>query len=176
MKRQSGAALIIVLITIGVLLVANVALVRSISTGGRIASNKAFKQGATASGEAALVDAENYLNTQTSTAADSSVTNKYFAIVQATDAYEMPTTVTWSSVTPALVGIYQVRWVVERLCTSTPVTTPSTQCQIPNNSYQGSQRAHTLSYTGLPTIYYRITAQVTGPRNAESYLQTVVAK
>ena len=49
-RHQSGVTLVIVLIIVGVVLVANLALMRSMSTVNRVASNKSFKQAATQAG------------------------------------------------------------------------------------------------------------------------------
>lgn len=174
MRRERGVTLIIVLIVIGLLLVANLALIRSMTTANRVTSNKAFKQGATQAGEVALADAEAFVNTLS--AADTSQDNKYFSTMQTMDANELPTTVTWTNVTAEQVGNYQIKWIVERLCNVTPVTDATTQCLSLQLTQSGSQRAGSPSYQGQASVYYRITTQVTGPRHTESYLQAAVAK
>lgn len=174
MKRERGVTLIIVLVVIGLLLVANLALIRSMTTANRVTSNKSFKQGATQAGEVALADAEAFVNTLATP--DTSQTNKYFATMQAMDTNELPTTVNWTSVVAEQVGNYQIRWIVERLCNVTPITDPTTQCLSLQLTQAGSQRAGSPSYQGRASVYYRITSQVTGPRNTESYIQSAVLK
>jgi type IV pilus assembly protein PilX len=173
-KRERGVTLIVVLIVIGVLLVANVALVRSMGTANRVAGNKAFKQAATQAAEVALNAGEQFVSALT--AVDTSQSNRYFATMQPMDAAELPTTVNWANVAAAQVGNYQVKWIVERMCSVTPVIDSVTQCLSVQQSQQSSKRAGSPSYQGQNAIYYRITAQVVGPRSTESYIQSAVSR
>jgi type IV pilus assembly protein PilX len=166
--------MITVLVVIGILLVVNVSLVRSLSTTNRIAANSAFKMGATQAAEAGIADAEAYVTALANRDAD--VANKYFSIMQAVDSNELPTTINWSNVTAEQLGNYQVRWVVERLCTVTPVTDATSQCWTAQDTIEGSKRAGSYVYSSQVQVYYRVTAKVSGPRNSESYLQAAVAK
>lgn len=174
MQRQRGVTLVIVLVVVGLLLVANLALIRSMQTANRATSNKAFKQGATQAGEVALADAEAFVAALTTP--DTAVTNKYAPTLQTMDANEMPTTFNWASITAEQVGNYQIRWVVERMCNVTPVTDAAYQCLSTSLTPAGSQKAGSPSYQGQTAVYYRITAKVTGPRNTESYVQSAVLK
>ena len=173
-QRERGVTLVIVLVVVGVVLVANLALMRSMGTVNRVASNKAFKQGATQSAEVGLRAAENFIAALTTP--DTAVANKYAAIMQASDTNELPTSVTWASVATTDVGNYDVKWVVDRMCDRTPVTDPITQCLGFQTTQQGSKKAGAPAYSGSTSVYYRITVQVTGPRNIEAYVQSAVAR
>jgi type IV pilus assembly protein PilX len=172
--RQRGVTLIIVLIVIGVILVANVALVSSLTVSTRVVSNKAFKQAATQAAEVALAAGENFV--QSISTRDTATTNRYWPTIQPVDSFDLPTTVDWANVPVSQVGSFQVRWVVERMCNVTPVTDAVTQCLGFQQSMQSSQRAGSPNYVGQVVVYYRITAQVIGPRNTESYIQSAVAR
>ena len=173
-QRIRGMALIVVLIVITVLLVASLSLARSMSTANRMSANTAFKQAATQAGEVALANGEQFVDTLTT--ADTAQANRYYSVMQAMDAAEMPLGVNWSAVTSQQVGNYQVRWIVERMCNVTPVTDPVLQCLSQQQNQQASQKAGSPAYRGTPAIYYRITAQVTGPRSTETYVQSAVSR
>jgi type IV pilus assembly protein PilX len=173
-NRQRGVTLVIVLVIVGVVLVANLALMRSMSTVNRVASNKSFKQAATQAAEVGLRTAENFISALT--APDTAITNRYAATMQAHDTNELPTTVNWASVATIDVGNYDVKWVVDRMCDRTPVTDPIAQCLGFQTTQQGSQKAGSPAYQGSSAVYYRITVQVTGPRNIETYVQSAVAR
>jgi type IV pilus assembly protein PilX len=173
-KREQGVTLVIVLVVVGVVLVANLALMRSMSTVNRVASNKSFKQAATQAAEVGLRAAENYI--AAIAAPDTAVANRYAAVMQASDANELPTSVNWTNVATTDVGNYDVKWVVDRMCDRTPVTDPITQCLGLQTTQQGSKKAGSPSYASTTAVYYRITVQVTGPRNIETYVQSAVAR
>lgn len=182
-RRERGSALILVIVVLGVLTVAMAGVVRSTNTSARTAGNIAFKQAATQVGEVALAAAEAYVDTfavSTSTdataAANVAVANRYFATMQPTDASDIPTTVTWANVPTTAVNGYQVQWVVERMCDAAVPVDPTTNCMNLQSMQQGSQRAGSPSYSAAPSIYFRLTARVTGPRDTESFVQSAVSR
>ena len=173
-RRERGVTMVIVLVVVGVVLVANLALMRSMGTVNRVASNKAFKQAATQAAEVGLRAAENYVGALTTS--DTAVANRYASVMLATDTNELPTTVNWANVETTDVGNYDVKWMVDRMCDRTPVTDPITQCLGFQTTQQGSKKAGAPAYSGSTSVYYRITVQVTGPRNIEAYVQSAVAR
>lgn len=175
-RGARGSALILVLVVLGVLAVAMAGVVRSTNTAARTAGNIAFKQAATQAGEVALAAAEAYVDTLVAASANAAVANVYFPTIQATDAAELPTTVSWGSVASTAVGPYQVQWVVERMCSVSAPTDPATQCMNLQASQMASQKAGTPSYSVAPAIYFRLTARVTGPRDTESFVQSAVSR
>lgn len=180
-QRQSGITLVVVLVVLAIFGVAIASIVRSSMATGRIASNVAFKQSSTQAAEFALSAAEQFVVTRASGGlTDTAVANQYFAILQTTDSSELPTTVNWSNVATTSVGSFTVQWVVERMCTAVlntaPPPDPQTVCLTLQSNQQGSQRAGSPAYVGSPSIYYRITARVTGPRDTETFVQTAVSR
>jgi len=172
--RQAGVSLILVLIALALLLVGSVALLRSSEVSSLVAGNVSFKEAATQATDLGISSAAKAL--QAMTDVDSNVANAYYATRQAEDAYGLPTTVNWSTVPSSAVGNYNVQYVIERLCNTTPVTDPSASCMVRDQAAPGSNKAGSLVYNNPASIYYRITVQVTGPKNATSFVQALVIR
>lgn len=174
MKSQQGASLIIVVILLVILMVSALALVRSSETVGAVAGNVAFKQAATEAGDIGIAAATNWLKALTN--ADAAVAGVYYATRQNVDGYGLPT-VDWTPVPQATVNAFKVQYVVERLCQGpTPVTNLSTQCLTDQNQQAGSKKVGSPSYSGGTAVYYRVTVRVKGPRNSESFVQSLLSK
>jgi type IV pilus assembly protein PilX len=201
--RQRGLTLIIALLVLIAMTLAGVALMRSVDSATLIAGNLAFRQSATASGEAGIQAAVDDMPTDLT--ADSS-TNGYFASIPSPDddftgngggsnAFD------WSSAKslPLDSAGNAVSYVVQRLCTSAGAL-DAAKCRLTkvvNNvvntnsagllqdvkNYRdvradpskgaGSGGGSTSAYLTLGL--YRITVRVQGPRNTFSYLQAIVA-
>jgi Tfp pilus assembly protein PilX len=174
MKSQQGASLIIVVILLVILMVSALALVRSSETVGAVAGNVAFKQAATEAGDVGIAAATNWLGALTN--ADAAVAGVYYATRQNVDGYGLPT-IDWSPVPEATVNAFKVQYVVERLCQGpTPVASLSTQCLTDQSQQAGSRRLGSPSYSGGTAVYYRVTVRVKGPRNSESFVQSLLSK
>jgi Tfp pilus assembly protein PilX len=173
-QRQGGMSLIIVLIALALLLVGSVALLRSSEVSSLVAGNVSFKEAATQATDLGISGAAKALSVMTNV--DTNVANVYFATRQPEDAYGLPTTVNWSNVASTTVGNYNVQYVIDRLCTTTPVTDPTASCMVRNQAAPGSNKAGSLVYNSPASVYYRITVQVTGPKNATSFVQALVVR
>lgn len=174
MNRQQGASLIIVVILLVILMVSALALVRSSETVGAVAGNVAFKQAATEAGDVGIAAATNWLGALAN--ADAAVAGVYYATRQNVDGYGLPT-IDWTPVPATSVNAFRVQYVIERLCQGpTPVTSPITQCLTNQNQQDGSRRVGSPSYSGGTAVYYRVTVRVKGPRNSESFVQSLLSK
>jgi len=174
MKRQQGASLIIVVILLVILMVSALALVRSSETVGAVAGNVAFKQAATEAGDVGIAAANNWLGALTNV--DAAVAGVYYATRQNVDGYGLPT-IDWTPVPEATVNAFKVQYVVERLCQGpTPVANLTAQCLTGQNTQAGSKKVGSPSYSGGTAVYYRVTVRVKGPRNSESYVQSLLSK
>jgi Tfp pilus assembly protein PilX len=173
MKRQQGASLIIVVILLVILMVSALALVRSSETVGAVAGNVAFKQAATEAGDVGIAAATNWLGALAN--ADAAVAGVYYATRQNVDGYGLPT-IDWTPIPATNVNAFRVQYVIERLCQGpTPVANVTTQC-LTGQSQQGSRRVGSPSYSGGTAVYYRVTVRVRGPRNSESFVQSLLSK
>ena len=103
----------------------------------------------------------------------------------------VPDAVVWSAVScrdNANVAItcdaqeYKVKYVIDRLCErqtsgSTTITDVQGYCFVDIGSGKGgSKGAFQAVFTSASAVYYRITVQVTGPRNSTAYVQAIVTK
>ena len=99
-----------------------------------------------------------------------------YATRQNVDAYGLPT-INWAGVPAATVTNFRVQYVVERLCQGpTPITNLIGQCLTNENTQDGSRKVGSPAYSGTTAVYYRVTVRVQGPRNAESYVQSLLSK
>jgi type IV pilus assembly protein PilX len=200
---QRGISLFISLVTLVIITLAGIALLRSVDTGALVAGNLAFKDATMQATSVGMEEAATYLNNTVRTvpnanlpancAAAVSSSNlgdcRYYARVQPEDTDGAPF-INWASANIPVTTVnasYQVQHVIERLCTadmSIPVALP-----VPATMDRAADRCHTTtadpggSKKGGGTIQpdmpvatmYRVTTRVTGPRNATSITQTILA-
>jgi len=202
--RQRGVVLFFALIALVVMSLAAVALIRSVDTSTMIAGNLAFKQAATSSGDMGIETAMNWLAAEQqamlnagknvlldadhtfnlSNAANAAL--GYYSsarpILELTDG-----TVNWDNADSALAGTdasgNTVRYIIERMCrnpnqlpdkfnclfTTALATLSEQKVQAADEVCQGAGCVHDPQ---SPQI--RITAQVVGPKNTVSYIQSFV--
>lgn len=190
--RERGAVLFIALIVLVAMMLASVALVRSVDTANVIAGNLAFKQAALQASDLGVEAAVTNLPTIIATTLDNNVTGSggtywYYATRRDTDASGVPTTraagsagaltpVDWNAVPVATtVGGNAVRIVIDRLCRGpAPVTDIEANCFHEGATGGSSNVIGAARFTAATTVYYRVTAQVSGPRNTVSMVQAVI--
>jgi type IV pilus assembly protein PilX len=154
--------------------VSALALVRSSETVGAVAGNVAFKQAATEAADVGIAHAATWLGALAN--AEAAVTGVYYATRQGVDGYGLPV-VDWSPVPAVAVNSFRVQYVVERLCQGpTPVANLTAQCLTNQNQQDGSKKVGSPSYSGNTAVYYRVTVRVRGPRNSESFVQSLLSK
>lgn len=190
-QRQRGVVLLIALIALVALTLAGLAMVRSIDTGNVIAGNMAFRQAAMQQSDIGVEAAFIALPGIVNSSKDANIANQYFALRQNVDAMGVPTTVNWANVPcrdNANVSVtcsaqdYQVKYVIDRLCDaqtsgSTTVTDVQGYCFVDVGAGKsGSKGAFQAVFSSASSVYYRVTVQVTGPRNTSAYVQAIVTK
>ncbi len=194
--RERGVVLMIALIVLVALTLAGLSMVRTVDTGSTIAGNFAFRQAALSATDAGIEAAFAVLNGAAGaangivqTAPDNQLANRYYPVMQPTDANGVPTGITWSSAyslasVPAGVTAvsvptgYDVRFVIERMCTGVfPVLDVAGRCvnERTTDAAGGSVGIGRAKFTGATKTNYRITVRVEGPRNTVSMAQAVVA-
>jgi Tfp pilus assembly protein PilX len=174
MKRQQGSSLLLVLIVLGVMLAGALAAVRSTDTASQIAGNAAFRSAARQSADVGASAAFAYLTANA--AVDTSVPNLYYPIRGTDDAAGLPA-IAWGSVAATTVGNNTVQWVVERMCRGAlPVTDPQGQCLVDVQTAAGSNKIGADAFSTPANVFYRITIRVRGPKNTESFAQTLVSR
>ncbi|MFY9811918.1 pilus assembly PilX family protein [Aquabacterium sp.] len=204
-RHQSrGIVLIMALIVLVAMTLGAVALVRSVYTSNVIAGNLAFQQSATHSAdagvEAAIVWLENNNGQLASSTATACTPNTLPVLACNQTAYgylairQDPTgSESWSkfwtnqlaanakTLTADNAG-NTVSYVIQRMC-SLPGDAQSTgnECATSPRASAGtcaggsSCDSQKDNLAGVSQVYYRITVKVVGPRNTESFTQTIVA-
>lgn len=193
-RSEQGITLVMTLIVMVALLLASVAMVRSVDTTTLIAGNMVFKKGTLSVGDCGLENAYRWLRnaraaSSTTLNTDGSGSTAFYRSSRPTldtldqmstwsgTFYTVPsTTATDCPVTDG----YSVSYIIHRMCTTANAAydangqvcglyTPSTSG---NSGYSFS--ANATNYGGEVQVYYRITCVVTGPRNARSVIQSIV--
>ena len=75
------------------------------------------------------------------------------------------------------VGAYNVRYVAERLCTVGAVTSPLRECLVKQEPQDAASRANGKEVLDPPNApQYRVTVRVSGPKDTQSWVQSLVTK
>jgi Tfp pilus assembly protein PilX len=190
-SRQRGAVLLVTLIALVVLLLASIALVRSVDTGNLISGNMAFREAALQNADVGIEAAFNALPDILASSKDANIANQYYALRQTLDSRSVPSGVNWSNVVcrdntnkalTCSTQDYQVKYIIERMCDqqtagSTVVTNVQSYCFTDvGDGKGGSLNWNSPVFSNASAIYYRVTVQVTGPRNTVSYVQAMISK
>lgn len=192
---QRGVVLFLALVALLVMSLAAVALIRSVNTNTDITGNLGFKRAATASADAATEAAAAWLKDNvTNTALNANISaNGYIAKAAAAGASKtgsafwadfeasgvcfMPMTAAGACNAAESYDAAgnRVAFIIQRLCKDTGSRPVASCAKDPSVSDEGqSQESGAISFGSSTAIYYRIVVRVRGPRNAVSYVQTVV--
>lgn len=190
-RHQRGVVLVFALIALLALMLAGIAIVRSVDTGNLISGNMAFRQAALQSSDIGVEAAFIALPTIVATSKDANIANTYYALRQTVDGSGVPTTVNWANVScrnnandvvTCSSQEYQVKYIIDRMCdqqtnNSTTVTDIQGYCFADISSGKGgSKGAFNAVFSSADAVYYRVTVQVTGPRNTVAYVQALISK
>ena len=198
MRRQNGVVMIVALVVLVVMTLAGIALMRSMDTTNLIAGNMAFKQAATQTADAGVEAAVGWLEANNGNGilnADAKTVG-YKASTARNDGYALGEAY-WNNISvgngvcylPIVGGVCSgapgvanasgntMAFMIQRLCASAGGVT-STSCALVAGTVAttgNDECAGCESLTGVSSkLYYRITVRVVGPRNAISYVQTIV--
>jgi Tfp pilus assembly protein PilX len=182
-EGQRGLVLVIVLIVLTAMMLAGIALMRSVNTANIVAGNLAFRQAATHEGDFGTEQAITWLQSQTSTALlTDSAANGYYSTLQGPasgtswDAYwNTAYAATGTVVTMPAYHNYTVSYVIHRMCPTAGTTIGCASSPIGSASNGNSHQAGIPANFQQPTQgYFRITSRIVGPRNTVSYTQATV--
>ena len=203
-RQQRGVVLFFALISLLAIMLAAVALVRSVDTSTIIAGNLAFKQAATTSGDggteaaivwlAAVEAAENSKNVLTDTThafnIDNAAAGYYSSLNPALSlTASAGLRIQWTDADSVLVlpdpdgSGNSVRYVIQRMCRNPNVAIQAAQCLFSGALQDTNGKNIPLPQdickgAGCPvagqTPQIRITSRITGPRNTISYVQAFV--
>lgn len=188
--RQSGVVLLIALVAVFMLMLAGLATMRSVGTTTLLSGNLAFREATVQSADYGLEAARAWLMQ----ASPSSLINDAAPTAGYNSSWDdsfNPRSYNWNnSATAAGPADFQVQYVIHRMCRNAndAITDPGSPTSLPQVCYTasitgslGQSNAQGGDYgsgrpedNGSATPYYRITARVVGPRNAESFVQAMV--
>lgn len=185
-QAQRGVVLYVALVVMIGMMLAGVAVLRSVSSGQSVAGNLAFKQNATSAGDLGVAQAMAYLSPANVASAPTTATlganqtaNGYFSTW---DPTFNPTTFDWDT-NPAVIKLPDdgtgnvVSYVIHRLCRNTG-TLDGNDCVSAMGGTTLGLGGGGASSTGIappaPPPYFRITTRTVGPRNTVSYTQVVM--
>lgn len=183
--KQRGATLFIALIALVSMMLAGIALVRSVDTSNLIAGNLAFRQAALQASDTGVETAFDALGTIVTTSLDANWPDgcadgacNYYPTIQATDAKGVPTIISWEDVPATTVDAsYNVKYVIDRLCNGpVPVTDIAGNCYADALIGGGTKKAGGIVFSGTQAVYYRATVRVEGPRNTVSMVQAILSR
>ena len=165
--------MLVVLVLMTVMLLGGLALARLTEIGSLASGNSAYREASLQASEVGLNTA--YAAVKVLTNEEANTGNWYYATIQAADTAGVPT-ISWGSAPEVTVGSYSVRYAVERMCTAAPVTNTLRQClvkQVP----QLESSAYGRDPLDPPNSrQFRITVRVTGPKDTETWVQSLVTK
>jgi type IV pilus assembly protein PilX len=203
--RQRGIVLIMALIVLVALTLAALALTRSTYTSTAIAGNLSFQQAATHAADSGIEQAVAWLeanNGQVSTPSSSACSSGSSVLAcdqaaygykatkddpsgsQSWDLYWQQTVSPgkWAKSLATDTNGYTVSYLIQRMCSAAlDAQAIGNYCTVSpvasSSSCQGGSScdAQMVNLGSTSQVYYRITVQVIGPHNAQSYVQSMVA-
>jgi type IV pilus assembly protein PilX len=180
-QKQTGASLLVVLVLLTVMLLGVVSMARVGETNALIAGNTASKDTSLQASEVGISDA--FAAIRGLATPDTSDPSWYYASYsRANDnSSGLPKLVNWNSnaLNKKIVGsppapTYTVRYVVERMCSVTPVTDAASQCMVKKAYASESAKAGVELLESTPGTQYRITVNVAGPKESSTFVQSLV--
>lgn len=185
---QRGMVLLVALVVLVAIMIAGIAMMRSVDSTTLVAGNLAFQQSATNSADQGIEKAMAMLRTRSASqlSADDP-TNGYFATM--TSSQSPAAGQTWQSFWDANLAAAasdagtdqagnHIYFVVHRECQGNGLPGSGAQCVASpavTTSTGNSQEAGEIELSSASQIYYRITVRVSGPRRTESYVQSHIA-
>lgn len=171
-RAERGVTMLVVLVLLSVMLLGGVALARMTEIGALAGGNSQFR-------EASLQASEVGLNTAYAAvraiAAEDDPAPGYAPTMQGSDLAGIPF-VDWPSAPEVVVGLYSVRWFVERMCSQTPVTATLRQCLVKQVPQIESSKVGAEPLDPPNARQFRITVRVQGPKDTETWVQSLVTK
>ncbi|MDR7269016.1 Tfp pilus assembly protein PilX [Pelomonas saccharophila] len=202
---QRGLVLVLALVVLAAMSLAAVGLMRGVFGSNRVAGNLAYQQAAVQAADVGVETAIAWLEQRTReleqpnpNVATLSLANKLYSnIVRGTGepyAYvatraDPPANQTWDAFWQTLTTANvvnnlpvdaagnQVSFVIHRLCANAgePSVSRCEAAPVLPAAIQTSSKSSSLKLKEASQVYYRITVRVLGPRNATSFIQTMVA-
>jgi type IV pilus assembly protein PilX len=172
--RQSGMTMLVVLILLAVMLLGGMALARMSNVSTLVSGNVALKERAVQASEVGINTA--YATVSAATFPETpSQAGWYYDTAQPLDTAGLPSGVNLDNGRQVTVGAYDVRYVVERMCSVSAVTDPLQQCLLRQMDIEPSCKGTNCPGVDQPGgKQYRITVRVSGPQGTRTIVQSLV--
>lgn len=172
-RAQRGNTILLVMVLLGVMLVGALAMARLAEVSNLAGGNAASSDGAMQASEVGV-------NTGFAAALalaneDVAINGWYWPTMQLTDATGVPQ-ISWDTAPELVVGQFRVRYVVERMCTSTPVTDSTRQCLVRQVLKTESNSAGSERPDPPTARQFRVTVRVIGQKGAQIWTQALVTR
>lgn len=168
-----GVTLLLVLLLLSVMLLGGMALARITEIGSLAVGNASYREASLQASEVGLNTAYAAVRAVANEEADAG--NWYWATIQPADPAGIPT-VNWGTAPGLMAGIYNVRYVVERMCNTAPVTSTLRQCLVRQVPQVDSNKFGQEALDPPNSRQFRITVRVTGPKDTQTWVQSLVTK
>jgi type IV pilus assembly protein PilX len=172
-RLQRGVTMLVVLLLMVVMALGGMALARMTEIGTLASGNSSFREASLQASEVGLNTA--YAAVRALANEEANTGTWYWATIQAADSAGVPT-LNFSAAPEVVVGAYSVRYVVERMCSTTPVTATLRQCLVKQVPQTDSARVGQDQLDPPNSRQFRITVRVTGPKSTETWVQSLVTK
>jgi len=170
--HQRGVTMVMVLLLLSVMLLGGLALARITEAGTLATGNNAYREASLQASEVGVNSA--YAAVKVLSNEDANTGNWYWASMQTTDAAGIPA-IAWDNVPETAVGSYKVRYIVERMCSQNTVTDVLRQCLVKMEPKPESATGRDL-LDPQNSRQFRITVRVTGPKDTETWVQSLITK
>lgn len=179
---QQGVVLFFSLIALVAMSLAAVALIRSVDTNNMIAGNLGFKQSTMFSSDTGIIAAMDWVNANQALLNANSTANGYYAsyspstsVKDFVDANGVDLDANGAAAGTEDSQGNAIRYVIHRMCDAagTPSAVHCLKGPLSDVKNDKGKKDPNL-IDPQPTIMYRVTARVVGPKNTVSYLQTYV--
>jgi len=171
---QRGVTILVVLVLLTVMLLGGLALARMTEIGTLAAGNSAFRDAAMQASEIGLNEA--YAQVRAIGDENVAVGTWYRPSTLASDAHGLPV-VDWSTLPEIVVGQYSVRYIADRICEGAlPVADALRQCLVKQMPQLSSADASKEKLDPPNAKQFRVTIRVTGPKNTQTWVQSMVTK
>jgi len=168
-----GVTLLLVLLLLSVMLMGGMALARITEIGSLAVGNASYREASLQASEVGLNTAYAAVRAVANEEADAG--NWYWATIQPADLAGIPS-VNWSAAPEVMAGIYRVRYVAERMCNTAPVTSTLRQCLVRQAPQVDSSKFGQEALDPPNSRQFRITVRVTGPKDTQTWVQSLVTK
>jgi Tfp pilus assembly protein PilX len=173
-RSEQGVTILVVLVMLSVMLLGGLALARLTEISTLASGNSSYREGSLQASEVGLNEAFKAVRAAGFNE-ESNAGTWYWATQQSTDTQGVPS-VSFDAAPEVVVGKYSVRYVVDRLCTTAPVTNTLLQCLVKQVPQTESSKVGEESVDPPNSRQFRVTVRVTGPKDTQTWIQGLLTK